>query len=759
MRIFAHSTFLASIVLAFLTIGVFANHLQNPFQFDSIPHIQDNPWLNHPEDTLKPEFALGGYFSRGLLWFSLGINAVLGGLQTFGFHLMNLVFHGFNALLVYQVIRKAQVHFSESCESEPPGRQSLALLTAMIFLVHPIQTESVIYVISRSEVFSATFFLLGVYGFQRWLELGADRRRVRGIFLMAGVVLAGILGFGFKQSVATFPAILVLYWLCILPAESKPIKNLKRWWKGIALAGMVFLVALFWKLLSDESFLTGPSTAGLWIGRQNYMMSQPSVVIFYYLRLMLFPFNLNVDPDVPIVHTWYSLHLLIPLAVIILSFLISFRGFRNKIYFFFVCWFFIVVSPSSSIVTLYDLSAEHRVYLPFLGVAFIFSSAIMWLWKSNRGHRISTFLKSASVMVVVCLSVATADRNLVWSSTLKLWADATEKSPEKSRPYSNLGKAYYEIQEWDKAEALFKKSISLFSLFPEPHYNLGNLYLDQKKYGEAEAELKTVLQLNPDHTNAYFSLGSVYNQTGRYEKAVRQYRRSIEKQQAIGALDYPMARLNIGEVYGKQGRMRDALAEWEIALKHQPNMVQAHFNKGVAYAQLGDMVQAESAYRECLKHDPGFDKARFNLSYLYQATRQWVRSIRELETLLEVSGASAQAYFNLGWSHQNLEHWDRAREYYNKALAFDPGYNKARINLAGVYMQDGKYDPAIELFQEAVARDPGIHQLHRQLGTLLWQVRKDKPAALSHLKRALKLNPNQERADELVRLIEELSAS
>ena len=163
--------------LAILGVLVYGNHLHNTFQFDSVAYIENNLLLKNPESIINLNYWITGFFSRGLLFISMAINAYFDGLRPFGYHVFNLFLHILNSILVFFIFKKILAQFKSQIHSIE-NNISISFFAAAIFLIHPIQTESVIYIISRSEILASTFYLLGFLLFQIFLELKAknDKR-------------------------------------------------------------------------------------------------------------------------------------------------------------------------------------------------------------------------------------------------------------------------------------------------------------------------------------------------------------------------------------------------------------------------------------------------------------------------------------------------------------------------------------------------------------------------------------------------------
>lgn len=303
-------------------------------------------------------------------------------------------------------------------------------------------------------------------------------------------------------------------------------------------------ILLFRKLLADETFLIGPSNPEEMVGRKNYLLTQPFVLIFYYLKLLLFPFNLNIDPDIPVVTKLLSLRFLVPVAGIGALFILTARTQGSRLYFFCIAWYFLLLSPSSSIVTLHDLAAEHRTYLAAYGFYLLFAITMFRWIETDR--RMKQHNKKATVFFLLVvltsfLGAVTVQRNLVWRSEVTLWEDARKKSPRIVRPLINLGRAHGQAGDTEKAIFYYEKSLKLapwafapnynlgdlylarghiekaLKLFhqaekrdpgvPEVHAKLGEIYLDEKSFGLAEEHFKKAVELNPKYSSAFRNLG------------------------------------------------------------------------------------------------------------------------------------------------------------------------------------------------------------------------------------------------------------
>ena len=513
------------LLISLLGVLFFSNHLNNPFQFDSVAYIVNNANLKNPETLLSFEFWKKEFLARGLLRISLALNAYLDGFRPFGYHIFNLAFHILNALLLFFVLEKSLRRFGMEAVGWGSERiRSVSFFSAVFFLCHPIQTESVIYIMSRSEVIASTFYLAGFLLFQQLLERSSTSHLQYGLYFLS-IFLIALVGFSVKQIVATLPAIMILYYLCSCPDHSPALQFLKKWrW---AITGIIAGVAgfLFYKLLTDETFLIGPSRPEEMVGRAKYMLSQPSVIVFYYLKMLLFPMNLNIDPDIAVVTSFLSWNFLLPMFCIAFLLLCSLKVFKTRFVFFFLCWFFIILSPSSSIVTLHDLAAEHRTYLASAGIFILFACGVAEVtcrWGETRPLNITL------IFCVFALGIMTMKRNAVWQSELSLWQDTHQKSPHKLRPLINLARAHSLEGNSEKAIQYYQESLVKGPGVFATNYNLGALYLEKGLVTDALRHFQLASRIEPEIPEPFAKLGEIYLSQKNFKLADSYFKRAAE---------------------------------------------------------------------------------------------------------------------------------------------------------------------------------------------------------------------------------------
>jgi len=550
---------------------IYGNHLKNPFQFDTVAYITNQHRLDNIEEQLNIEFFKKQFYQRGLLQISVALNARLDGFRTFGYHLINLTFHLINSLLVYFITCRACRYFQlgryHAQESEI---RVISIFTAIFFLSHPIQTESVVYIMSRSEVLAATFYLCAFLLFQTYLDRDSQPKLGFKTLVSFVIPIAFVLGFSVKQTVITLPMMLLLYFLFGQSSGSVIIRVLNKWKWEIGFIFLIGLLFLFRKLLTDESFLIGPSTAGEDIGRLNYIFTQPYVILFYYLKLFAFPINLNLDPDIQVITEWWSWRLWSGVVAIIGSIYFSYRAKETRFLFFLVLWFLVVISPSSSIITLTDLAAEHRTYLAsyaFYAISIILLYKVSYLIIPKHSQKRRFFLLVSCVFMSVVFCLLTIQRNQIWANEVSLWSDTLKKSPEKIRPMINLARAHTTIGNFDIAVDYYEKIMILNPNIFATNFNLGNLYLKRGREEDALRLFQTAAILGPKIPEVHGLLGEIYLQKKQIELAKLHLKRAVEIRP-----NYAIAMKNLGIInYFYLQKPKEALVYFLRSLSIDPD--------------------------------------------------------------------------------------------------------------------------------------------------------------------------------------------
>ncbi len=719
-------------LLILISMLVYFNSLKGSFQFDDIPLIKShwlvntNAFFDHPGS--------GQIGNRPILYWTFALNNQLALHQVFGFHLINLALHIGVTLLIFFTIWRAR-YLQNVCGWVFP------LTTALLFSLHPLNTDSVSYISSRSSLLATFFYLLTLYIF---LNLYCPKKIIplAKKLILSLLVLSGIyMSVASKLIGVTLPFMLaVWYWGFIghkqYPSFHKAVMSSRSVAIGFTMMTIISCGVLFF----GDPWIYMPLDQGFELfGRIPYLMVQLKVIVFYYLKLFYFPFNLNVDSGFSFSSPTTDSTIIFS-GLIILAIILAVLKWRNVWVTVGAIWFFITLAPTSSFIPLNDLAVEHRMYLPMsLGLSLIAGVGI---------KNLPTLLRlRLLIALLILLGATTATRNTDWISELSLWKDSAKKNPLSPRPHNNAGKAYYEKGALARASYHFEKSVAnipgfvasqyniqnpesflarrskvtgkggesklespgslkIMAELVEPHYNLASVYLDQGRLDEAEKEYLKTQALRPGHFSSKIGLSSVYNQKGLYDQAMSLLERAIQTNISSSGPGFALARLNLGELYAKTGKIEKAIVEWDAALKVDPSLLPAHFNLGTAYMMTGKLEPAENTFKHCLKLNSRHEPALFNLAKVYQMQQKWDESSQQFNVFLEATGPNPSAYAQIGFNFNRQSNWKKAQSFLEKSISLQPDNVNTRIYLAEALANLGQKEKALEQLKSVLNPNP-----------------------------------------------------
>ncbi|MEW6109937.1 MAG: tetratricopeptide repeat protein [Nitrospirota bacterium] len=581
-------------------------------------------------------------------------------MDTVGYHIVNLIIHIINALLVYWfvVLTFKTSYFLKITQSPHPpftkggqgGINLIALFSALLFVSHPIQTQAVTYLVQRFTSLATFFYLLSPVMYINWRlriqnsELGEQRIEKKqnifnlksGFWYLASLFFT-ILAMMTKEISFTLPIVTTFYEFMFFDGKTK-----KK---------ILFLIPLLLTMLIIPLNMIGiDKPIGDVIGelreatqeteeiqRWSYLFTQFRVIVTY-IRLLFLPINQNLDYDYPVFHSFFDskvfLSFLFLLLILGLGIYLlyrshlkvqKFKGSNNqystfkpstlKLISFGILWFFITLSVESSIIPIRDVIFEHRLYLPSVGIIVAFGTAVFYAFDYRKIKNVTRILP---VIIIVLLSISTFTRNLTWKDGITLWEDVVKKSPLKGRPHYNLGLVYKEHNRYEDAIKEFQTAIKLNPNITDSYSSLGVVYAIQNRYEDAIKEFQTAIKLNPGSAAAHNNIGVVYKKQGLYESAIKEYQIAMNLNPYF-ADPYN----NIGVIYEIQGRYEDALKAYRTAIKFKPENAVLHNNIGIVYLKYGLHEDAIREFQIAIKLRPDYTDALYNLSTIYKKQRHF----------------------------------------------------------------------------------------------------------------------------------------
>jgi tetratricopeptide (TPR) repeat protein len=537
----------ASIAGAVLLFWAYGPAMHGPFIFDDTKQQFALP------TAVEPLSAWIGPV-RPILMFTYWANVQASREDTFSFHLVNLVIHLATSLLIFFVIRRL-LEWSGAREED---RSPFAAFGAFLFLLHPLQTESVAYITGRSEslcgMFSAASYAAFLYRREKAITWSS-------VALVVGLFGAAVLT---KEQGVVLPVLFLLTDLWWNPEG--PLRAVRANWKlyAVLAVGAALGFAMVWKLILGVG--TGDSAgfglkAFTWY---QYLFTQFRV-LFAYIFNFLLPVNLNIDWDFPISRTIFDQGAIVGLIGLLALAALAWRyrkSFPLSGYGYLV--FLALLSPTSSILPIKDPIADRRMYLPMLGLILI---ALDLLIRLKMERKVMGGLAAGLILVA---AMATHARAEVWGNPLLLWQDAAAKSPKKMRP----------------------------------HFQLAFAWQEQGRFDMAVAEFQKTADLEPPTADMLIDWGLAYDGLNQPELAIAKFREAIAKEPSAHAYT------QIGYVYAKQSRWKEANEAFDTAAKIDPSFAPTFLYKGQVHLANNELAQAIAEFQHALQLDPRLEPAR-----------------------------------------------------------------------------------------------------------------------------------------------------
>jgi hypothetical protein len=578
---------LVAVALMALCASLYVWTADFPMVFDDHTYLKDNalfrdsasfsyptrytdfvrlPLLSNSDPDLSVNFVL-----RPVAYATFHLNYLLDQFNPRWFRAVNILVHALNSLLIFALLRVL-------LKKREPGPRSALFIpaaAAFLFAAHPLATESVTYIIQRFTSLGTLFFLLTLWCYFNSLE--ATSRRGALLWTAASVlaVLAGMLS---KECAFTAPLMAVLLDYFVLGTPMLAAAR-RAWPLLVCLPLIPIQVLMASAALHGDSFSLANAfnivnSRDAPLSHWHYLVTQVTVLATY-LRRIFWPSGLNIDPEWPLHRSLFEQPVIL-CGLVLLSLLAGSwlwwrrqrDDSRSRLMFVFVLWFFITVSTSSGLVPLPDLMADHRSYLPSIGIFVLIACLLDWVRKSSWRH--AQILAPGLLTVwVAALAWSTCLRNVVWRTRESLWEDTVAKSPNKYRTWGNLGAAYSDGGKEEKAVECYKAALKIEPRFQNGLLNLSNSLLRLNRPKESLENTVKLIQMDNAagaKPPVAFTLGLGLTGVGRYDEAV-----SVFRQILTVMPDDLQTRKALGLVYYQAGLPHRALDHFRHAASVHPH--------------------------------------------------------------------------------------------------------------------------------------------------------------------------------------------
>ncbi len=713
-----------AVLLGLVALLAYANSFSGAFLFDDQHHIAEDLRIHH----LWPISPLLFGTQRPLVDVSLALNYAAGGLNPWGYHLVNFLIHWLAGVTLFGVLRRT---FRTDRLQARYGQEAtgLALAIALLWLVHPLQTQSVTYIIQRGESLMGLCYLLTLYAVIRSTTAPHPRR-------WSSVALAACaLGMASKPVMVTAPVLVAVYDRIFLASSWRMVWHRHRWLL-VGLAGTWGLLA--WLLIQSHTVVSG--SAGLTLANSSpatYAMTQPGVLL-HYLRLAVWPQPLVLDYHWPLATSFESI---LPSLVVIIVLCLT-TGWalrRHPAAGFLGVWLFGILLPSSSVIPLSDPAFEYRMYLPLaapITAVVLISSHGLSRWL-DADHR--RWIAVASVIsTALLLASLTIHRNADYQSEQLMWEDTIAKRPKNPRAHVNLGHLLFQDGRLADAVVQLRQALKLDPADPDVHYNLGAVLSRQGHTSEAVAHYLESIRLNPSYVQAHYNLGNILLEQGRFTEAVAQYEEVLREDPTfVRAYD------NLGNALVRQGDVAAAIARYREAIRLQPEMAEAHYGVAAALVRQGRDDLAAAEYAQAIQLNPRLAPARAELGALFARQNRVADAMAQYQAAIQLQPENADTHYNVGTTLLRQGQVAQAVEQLSLAIRLDPQLAQAHYNLAGALMQQERWSEAAVHYQQALQLRPNDADAHSNFGLVLFRLGL-LPESVAHLSEAAQLRPDDD---------------
>ena len=661
-------------LLAAAGLLAYSNSLSGSFILDDVTAIVQNQdirdWSRFGS-VLMPERELP-VAGRPLVNVSLAINYALGGLDVRGYHIWNVAVHLGCALLVFGVVRRTLL--ANRVDRELRERSlDLAFAVALLWALHPLNTEAVNYVTQRTESMMGLFYLLTVYA-----SIRAAATSPRGWPVVAVVACAS--GMACKESMVTAPLLVALYdRVFIFDSIKAAVKERWRLYAGLAFSWLVLaLLISSGPRIHSAGFSSGVSA---W----TYLLNQ-AVMIVRYLRLAVWPTSLVVNYGWPVPLT---LGEVLPQALIVVTLLVGTIAalMRRPPLGFLGAAFFITLAPTSSIVPIAtEVGAERRMYLPLIPIVILLVIGGVRLWTSLSDgipslSRLMPKRASGSIVLVamaMLLATVTVARNREYGSSLLMAQTVVDRYPTS---YA--------------------------------HHELANQLIAAGRHEEAMAHLRLAV---PGAPRAHFTLGAELFEQGRTDEAISELQTFLEKQPLL--LEAVSARELLGRAFARQERWQEAVQQYRQVLEMNPSaeqVIETHLVLANALYAMKSYDEASNHYRQFVQARPDHVGALSRLGITLMATGQIPDAISAFRRAAEINPQDGAVQQNLANALFDARNVDAAAEPARRAVALRPDDPVAHDLLGQILAEQGQLTAAIAEFQRALTIDPNAADAREHL--------------------------------------------
>jgi tetratricopeptide (TPR) repeat protein len=695
--IFVYSALILSTLLVFWQVRNF-----DFVNYDDGSYVYDNARVLNglTRDNLTWAFTSCplGYW-QPLTWLSLMINSQLFGAGAGGFHLVNVLLHLANTLLLFYVLKKMTSAIWPSA------------FVAALFAIHPMHVESVVWVSERKDVLSTLFWLLTMLAYVRYVEKPSIGRYVTAIIFFA-------LGLMAKPMLVTLPFVLILldYWPLNRIYNRHSTIDTRQFLRLLLEKVPFFVLAA---VSSIVTFMT-QKVGAIIVDTKTVPLADRIVNAFLsyakYTGKLFVPRNLAVFyPYDANSFAFWQIAMCVALLVVI-SVLVIYFG-RNRRYLpagWF--WFIGTLVPVIGLVTFTGSSyADRFTYIPYIGLFIMIAWGLPELLSKCPPRRIAAgetspkagpyrkiVLGTAASVTLIAFGTGAFRQVSVWKDSITLFSHALEVTHNNAVVHNYLGNSYYDLKRYQDAIESCRQAINIMPDYAEAHYYLGNAYSKLGRNQEAVDAYKQALKIKPDYAEAYNSLGNAYVDLGRLQEAQDAFKQAINAKP-----DFAEAHNNLGNASFAMGHLQEAIENYKQAILIKPDLALPYCNLGAVYGKIGSFQDALEVYKRAAEIDPNLAEANNGFGAACLDLGRYQEAIEPLKQAVRIEPNYADAHYNLANAYSKLGRQQDAIENYKQAIRIKPDYAEAHYNLGLTYLIAGDRAAALEEYRILKTLDAG----------------------------------------------------
>lgn len=623
----------AAFIVVLITLIIFLPALWNGFvNWDDHLYVSENQHIR----ALDFEFLRWSLTaSVASLWhpltmFSLAIDQAVWGLNPSGYHFTNILFHSLNTFLVFV----SAVRLTGYVQGRADKKSIIAsIATAVLFGIHPLRVESVVWVSERKDVLCAFFFLLSLISYLRY----ASSRSKKPLFYAASLIFFA-LALMSKPMAVSLPVVLMIL-------DFYPLKRWAAGYRGILAEKLPFFalsvlstVVTIWIHHLEKALLEGT------LGSVEPFLFTVHVAVrafIFYLTKMLMPFNLSPLYPRPVRIDPFSFEYIGSFTLLLLITCIVALSLRStRLYLSIWLYYIVTLIPVIGLVPIGSHAAADRyTYLPSIGFFLLVGVGVGYLFE-RYSKKSRVILAAALIFLFVPLAINTLIQIPVWENPVTLWSRVIMLFPYSTKAYIKRGGAYVDIGD----------------------------------HWQALKDLDIAVKLDPLSLKAHLERGNAYNKLGRYQEAINDYSKAIEINSLEGGeyLETIKAYVNRGVAYMAMGDYQSAVKDSNEAIRLDPAYAKAYNLRGAIFVNMGNYREAIKGLDMAIKLDPISADGYYNRGSVHRILGDNHRAIDDFSTAIRLNPQYAEAYNNRGNAYGDLGRYREAIEDYNIAIKLNP---------------------------------------------------------------------------------------